>query len=158
MRFTDPTGEFIPQAAAAAAACAVNPVCAGGVIFVGAAWYWYNNYYCPEDWSFDFRLPPWLSNEANGDDPSGKPDGGDTVGDNPQPGSGNRINTDKPGGRAAAEEDFIEYGDGGITELPDGSYVAGNGVRIRTGTDGRPRVDIPAGVGPASSHETIHYN
>jgi uncharacterized protein RhaS with RHS repeats len=78
MRFTDPTGQFIPQAAAAAALCAVNPVCAGGVIFVGAAWYWYANYYCPDDWNFDFHLPPWLSNasdDGKGDDPAGDDNG-----------------------------------------------------------------------------------
>ena len=84
-------------------------------------------------------------------------EGTETIGNNPRP-AGGRINTDKEGGEAAAEEDFGELAEEPITEQPDGTRVGANGVRIRTGGDGRPRVDIPADVGPSGSHETIHYN
>ena len=75
MRFIDPTGQVIPQAVAAVAACAVNPLCAGGVLFVGAAWYLYENYYCPADFSGAF-WPDWFAAKsaggkaANGDKPA----------------------------------------------------------------------------------------
>lgn len=81
----------------------------------------------------------------------------ETVGDKPRDSKGRR-NTEKPGGNDAAESDFEEYAEGEITTLPDGTRVAENGVRIRTGRDGRTRVDLPAGTGKSNKHETIHYN
>jgi hypothetical protein len=39
-----------------------------------------------------------------------------------------------------------------------GAVTADNGVLSRPGADGRPRVDVPADVGPSGKHETIHFN
>jgi len=86
-----------------------------------------------------------------------------TIGSNPKKSpSGQTIKTDKPGGIAAAEADFEKYGTGKTKTIPDGTRegtrVKENGVRIRRGSDGRPRVDVPAGEGLAPGPETIHYN
>ena len=84
---------------------------------------------------------------------------GDTIGENRKPGSGNRVNTDLPGGKEAAQDVFDDFAEGDIDVDPKtGDAVAENDVRMRTGDDGRVRVDIPAGVGTAGVHETIHFN
>ena len=79
------------------------------------------------------------------------PDG--LTGDNPRPGSGNRVNTDLPGG---AQGVFDDLTGGKSTDQGNGTKVGSNGVRIRPGKTGEgPRVDIPAkGDRP---HETIHF-
>jgi RHS repeat-associated protein len=75
------------------------------------------------------------------------------TGDNPRQGSGNRINTDLPGG---AQDVFDRLGGGKATTHNDGTQVAPNGVRLRPEKNGQgPRVDIPANG--SRPHETIHF-
>lgn len=77
------------------------------------------------------------------------------IGNNPQTASG-RINTDMPGGDEAAEELFEQITKGQATTDPNtGHQVGPNGERLRTGKDGRKRIDIPARGG--NPHETIHF-
>jgi len=80
------------------------------------------------------------------------------IGNNPEEKNG-RTNTDLPGGRKAAEKLFDELTGGESTRDPEtGGLKGANDVRIRTGDDGRVRVDVPADVGPSGKHETIHFN
>jgi hypothetical protein len=79
------------------------------------------------------------------------------VGNNPKPASGKRVNTDLTGGKTVAEKLFNDLTGGKSAVDPKSGHLVGeNGVRLRIGQDGRPRVDIPAhdGVPP----ETIHFD
>lgn len=81
----------------------------------------------------------------------------DLTGNNPVPGTGNRTNTDLPGGSDAAEDVFDRLTGGNSQTDPDSGHRVGpNGVRIRVGDDGRPRVEIPSSG--SREHETIHFN
>jgi hypothetical protein len=81
-----------------------------------------------------------------------------TIGNNPKDKKG-RINTDLPGGQAAADDIFGGLAEGEVTtDTETGAVTADNGVLSRPGADGRPRVDVPADVGPSGKHETIHFN
>jgi hypothetical protein len=75
------------------------------------------------------------------------------TGDNPREGSGNRVNTDLPGG---SQEVFDSLTGGKSSTQDDGTKVGANGVRLRPGKEGEgPRIDIPS-LGPRP-HETIHF-
>lgn len=91
---------------------------------------------------------------ANGNS-SGNP--ASYLGNNPVPASGNRINTDLPGGQTAARQLFDQLTGGNhVTHPQSGHLVGSNGHRLRLGGDGRWRVDVPARDGLL--HETIHFN
>jgi RHS repeat-associated protein len=78
----------------------------------------------------------------------------DIIGNNPEPSTGKRTNTDLPADRFP---DIVDDLTGGSTKTdPKGNQVCPNGVRIRPGKPGQgPRVDIP-GNGPKPP-ETIHF-
>lgn len=79
------------------------------------------------------------------------------VGSNPKPASGQRENTDLTGGKTAAARLFNDLTGGKSAVDPKTGHLVGeNGVRLRVGKDGRPRIDIPAhdSVPP----ETIHVD
>ena len=89
----------------------------------------------------------WMMNEKSPELPT------DLTGQNPRPGSGNRTNTDLPGGSQGV---FDGLSGGNSTTLPDGTQVAPNGIRYRPGKDDKgPRIDIPANG--SRPHETIHF-
>jgi RHS repeat-associated protein len=81
------------------------------------------------------------------------------VGDNPTDGSGDRINTTLPGGNNPAQTANDKFNDltGGDNTIDPttGDSVGRNGVRLRFGDDGLPRIDIPGQDG--FPHETIHF-
>lgn len=81
--------------------------------------------------------------------------GGPTIGNNPRPSSGQRVNTDLPGGEAAAKAKFDELTGGTSRIDPETGHLVGeNGVRLRFDeVDGRYRIDRPG-----SPPETIHFN
>ena len=76
------------------------------------------------------------------------------LGNNPRPGN-SRIKTDFPGGEKAANHLFNELTSGLHTNLPSGQLLGPNGHRLRLGSDGRWRLEIPAHDG--LPHETIHF-
>ena len=97
---------------------------------------------------------------ASGSNQVSVPDIEQCIGDNAEETSG-RFNSDLPGGQEAAEKLFEELAEGNIKVDPEtGKRTAENKVQIRPGTekDPRPRVDVPADVGNAGKHETIHFN
>jgi len=88
---------------------------------------------------------------ANTEKPPELPTG--LTGENPRQGSGNRINTDLPGGSQGV---FDGLSGGKSTTQDDGTPVAPNGVRLRPGKDGQgPCIDMPANG--SRPHETIHF-
>ena len=100
MRLVDPKGE----AAQAAAICAVVPEVCVGVLIAGAAWATYKLITCPPD--FDFRLPPFLSNEADdgrGSTSDGSPGSGHNGPPN-GPSTGNSALDEALGGSAPSDE------------------------------------------------------
>ena len=81
----------------------------------------------------------------------------DYVGENGRQG-GARWNTDLPGDGDDAYELFEEWAEGEVSDLGDGTLIAGNGVRLRYPATGEARVDIPATVSGNALHETIHFH
>lgn len=80
------------------------------------------------------------------------------AGENVVEGSGNRVNSDLPGGQAAATQKFGELTKGQNTQtLPNGHVVSEDNTRLRMNPDGTARVDRPATV-TGGKHETIHFN
>lgn len=136
VNYSDPFG-LCPQLALAALD---GPIPVGDL--VGAAWCLYRAYR-----GFRALQAAVVSENAGPELPDS------LTGQNPREGSGKRVNTDLPGG---AEELFDELSGGKSETLPDGTKVAPNGVRYRSGNEERgPRVDIPAKG--TRKHETVHF-
>ena len=86
-------------------------------------------------------------------------EGAHPIGNNEKPTRGGGVNTDLPGGEKAAEETFNDLAKGEVKHDPDtGGLKAENDVRLRRRSDGRMRVEVPAGAGTWPGHETIHFN
>lgn len=85
--------------------------------------------------------------------------GANYAGDNVVQGSGNRVNSDLPGGQQAAADKFndLTKGQGTSVDPKTGHSVADDGTRLRNNANGTARIDRPASV-TGGQHETIHYN
>lgn len=66
--------------------------------------------------------------------------------------------TDLPGGEKARDDLFDELTGGKHIVDANGNKIGPNGIRTRTGQDGRPRIDIPAPASGTRGPETIHFN
>lgn len=89
-------------------------------------------------------------------------EGGNQCPDVPEDYTGDNLKghgkTDLGGGQQAADELFDKLTGGNHVVDENGHKVVPNGVRSRTGRDGRPRIDIPAPKSGNRGPETIHFN